>query len=93
MFGCVFGYAVIGILVLSAVFAIHLYKAERQGYWAFDYWEAAFPMIEKKISIDQLIWSILIWPVRLIQFIAIVGVFYDIYDYRKCGPRRRKGWL
>ena len=93
MFGCLFGYAVIGILVLGVTFTIHLIKAEMQGYWALDYWEVVFPMIEKKISIGELVWSILIWPVRLIQFIAIVGVFYDIYDYRKYGPRRRKGWL
>lgn len=93
MFGYVFGYAVIGILTLSAVFVIHLFSAERQGYWAFDYWEVAFPMIESKVGIRQLVWSILIWPVRLMQFIAIVGVFYDLYDYRKYGPRKRKGWL
>jgi len=93
MFGYVFGYAVVGILVLSTVFVIHIYRAERQGYWAFDYWEAAFPMFETKLTFRQLMWSIAIWPVRLWQFIAIVRVFYDIYDYRKYGPRTRKGWL
>lgn len=93
MFSFALGYAIIGIIIICSVAIVHLYSAESQGYAAFDYWEEALPIIEKKVTADELLWSLIIWPIRLWQFIAIVKVFYDIYDWRKYGPRRRKGWL
>ena len=86
-------YAYVGILVFGLVVAMHLLHAEKQGYEAFDYWEVAFQEIESKLTWKQLVWSVAIWPVRVIQFVGLVGVFYDIYDYKKYGPRTRKGWL
>lgn len=93
MFGFIFGYMVVGIVACSAVVIIHLISAESQGYEALDYWEEAFPIIERKITVGELIWSMVIWPVRIWQSTAFVQVFYDSYDYKKYGPRTRKGWL
>lgn len=87
------GYAIIGIIICGLVVIIHLVSAESQGYEALDYWEAAFPIIEKQVTAGELLWSMTIWPIRLWQFASMVKVFYDIYDYKKYGPRRRKGWL
>lgn len=86
-------YIIIGIVIFALVMIIHLVSAETQGYWAFDYWEAAFPIIQSKVTISELIWSMIIWPIRIWQFVSMVSTFYDIYDYRKYGPRRRRWGL
>ena len=93
MLGMLLMYWMVGIIVCCLVVIIHLFNAERQGYWAFDYWEGALPEIEGKPTTSQLLWSMCIWPIRLWQFIVFVPTFYDIYQWRKYGPRTRKGWL
>ena len=93
MLGSVLCYILLGIIVSSLIVVIHLVSAEMQGYRAFDYWDGAIPIIESKLTTSQLIWSMIIWPIRLVQFFALVDTFYSIYDWRKYGPRRRRRGL
>ena len=93
MLGMVLMYVVVGMIVCSLVIVVHLISAQTQGYWAFEYWEVAFPEIESKISVSMLLWSMIIWPIRLWQFVTLVPTFYDVYDWRKYGPRRRRWGL
>lgn len=89
----IFSYFVVGACLFNGIVFIHKCSAESQGYWAFDYWEVAGPEIRSRMSKAQMLWSIIIWPIRTIQFISLIDMFYDIYDYRKSGPRKRRRGL
>ena len=93
MFGTAIMYMAVGMITYSLVVFIHLISAQMQGYSAFEYWEVALPEIETRLTPLVFLWSIIIWPIRLWRLIAIIPTLYDVYDWRKYGPRRRKGWL
>lgn len=86
-------YLTLGLIALVVVFSIHLVKAERQGYEAVDYWDYIVQEIDSEKLAVGFMKCLFMWPVRLIQFVAVIDVFYDVYDYWKSGPRTRKGWL
>ena len=86
-------YLGLGVIVVGVVCSIHLYKAESQGYEAIDYWDYVFQTMDQEKMAVGLAKGFIIWPIRMTQFIAVIGEFYDIYDYRKYGPRTRRGWL
>lgn len=78
----VLDYVVIGFVTVCAVVLMHILRAERRGYRAFNYWEdEVFPNMSR-ISSRQWVWSITIWPIRVWQFIAISHVLYEAYRHR-----------
>lgn len=90
MLGMALMYVVVGMIVFGLVILVHLISAESRGYWAFNYWEAALPEIEYKPTTSQFILTMIIWPIRLWQFIALIPTFYDVYTRRPCVSRRRR---
>ena len=75
-------YTVIGLVTVCAVVLLHILRAEWRDYRAFDYWEnEVFPNISK-ISASQWTWSIMIWPIRVWQFIVVSHVLYEAYRHK-----------
>lgn len=75
-------YVAIGLVTVCATILAHILIAERRGYRAFNYWEdEVFPNISK-ISGQQWVWSILIWPIRVFQFIVVSHVLYEAYRHK-----------
>lgn len=85
--GC---YYVIGIFASVIMAGIHLIKAEYKGYAALDYWDAAFPIVEKQVTLSRFIIGWTIWPIRLWQGAVILKSMYDAYDYRKYRPTKTR---
>lgn len=76
-------YVVIGLVTACAAVAVHILRSERRGYRAFNYWKNMVLPNMKRISADQWTWSIAIWPIRVIQFIAISHVLYEAYEHER----------
>lgn len=74
-------YVAIGMVFMTALCLTHLIVAEIRKYNAFDYWKEEFPKFEKQLKPGKILFNLLIWPVRFIQFAAICHLMYDVYDY------------
>lgn len=84
-------YYVIGILAVTIMVTVHLIKAEVKGYAAIDYWNTVGPELEKQITIAKLLIGWTIWPVRLLQGRVLLKEMYDVYDYLKYRPAKKRG--
>ena len=93
MFGMIIMYIAIGMITCGLVMFIHIVSAQIQGYLAFEYWEVALHEFDSNLTPLKFVWGMIIWPIILYKIIALVPMFYDVYDWRKYGPRTRKGWL
>lgn len=77
----VLGYVVLGFLCIWAAAFIHLLTAEKRGYRACAYWEEnIFPVIKnEKYRTLKVIFGLIIWPVRFIQFLLSIKRLYEEY--------------
>ena len=75
-----------GIISVSAAVIIHLAKAEGDGYDALNWWsEHKFDAIHEHRTTNTLLlvlWGIIIWPVRIIQFIRGIKKYYAKYELK-----------
>ena len=85
--GC---YYVIGILALDVMVAAHLIRAEYKGYAALEYWETGRPELERHVTISKLLIGWTLWPVRMLQGRVLLKEMYDVYDYLKYRPTKKK---
>lgn len=76
-------YLALGISSIAVLWLAHSIIAEIKGYRAFDFWDGAFPIIQKNLKPSKLFVDLLIWPVRFIQFAALLRVMYDEYQYMR----------
>lgn len=82
MLGIMLDYIMIGFVTICAVILVCILTAELRGYRAFDYWEDEVLPNIAKVSGSQWIWSILIWPIRVWQFIALSDILYESYKHK-----------
>ena len=85
--GC---YYAIGILAVTVMVVSHLIKAEHTGYAALEYWDKVRPELEKQVTISKFLIGWTLWPVRLLQGRVLLKEMYDVYDYLKYRPTKKK---
>ena len=76
-------YLIVGVLSIAVLWLVHSVVAEIRGYRAFDYWDGAFPIIEKNLKPSKLLFNLLVWPVRFVQIAALLRIMYDEYQYMR----------
>jgi len=75
------GYLVIGYASLFVVVMIHIIKAEKAGYDCLNWWGKHTANIGNQID-DNFIIGLIIWPVRLMQFIIDIPEYYEQYGFK-----------
>ena len=70
--------------------AAHLIRAEYKGYAALEYWETVRPELERHVTISKLLIGWTLWPVRMLQGRVLLKEMYDVYDYLKYRPTKKK---
>lgn len=81
----VFGYLLLGCIAMYVAAFIHLWNAEKKGYDALYYWRYEGSSITCdyiKNSKHEVIFGIIIWPVRLVQFYMDMDKYYELYGLK-----------
>ena len=77
-------YLVIGVIAIYGSAAIHLVQAESKGYKAVDFWsEYSGALADMPVLDGSLVLGLILWPVRLAQFIMSFPDLYDMYELRE----------
>lgn len=74
----VLNYLIVGLVTVFGVALIHLIIAEQKGYDALKYWNT-HDLIFKDSDLIKAIFGLMIWPIRVIEFIATNNL-YELYD-------------
>lgn len=77
-----FIYLIVGLITIFCVVSIHLIKAELKGFAAFDWWDKHNPQIgeTRESSVVKFIFGLMIWPMRVIEFVESIDDLYKAYD-------------
>lgn len=82
----IFGYLAIGYASLFAAIMIHMIKAEKAGYDCLDWWSKRianyYPRQHDNLIDGNFIIGMIIWPIRLAQFIADIPKYYEEYGFK-----------
>lgn len=81
----ILGYLLIGLVTIYVTVFIHFIKAEMNGYCCMDWWRENFDLpntLSTNQGKYQFIIGMIIWPVRLYQFIDMIPELYQAYDIR-----------
>lgn len=79
-------YILIGVVAIYVAMLAHLISAEMKGYDAIDWWYYRADSIRKEIRNNHkhnVIFGIIIWPVRIVQFKIIIAEYYDLYELKQ----------
>lgn len=78
------GYLVLGLIMIYGSAFIHIVYAEMNGYECIKWWEEHQDIIRSQINNNRVsyVYGLIIWPIRLIQFINSMPELYDQYDRR-----------
>lgn len=84
------GWMISGYLVMVATITIHVFKAEAKGYAAFKYFgdhvedvtEEVGEMFQKQESFLQLVWGLIVWPVRWTSLMDEFPKLYEEYELK-----------
>lgn len=74
-------YVVIGIVALFLASCIHIFKALRMGY-SIETIRSVLDLdsVYERTNIARIILGLLIWPIRLIQFIMAQEDYFMLYE-------------
>jgi hypothetical protein len=76
-------YLIIGFATTYVFVVVHLIQAEAKGYNAISWWIESNQTVfsaERKTIVPNFMMGIIIWPVRLAEFIAQIPDLYDSYE-------------
>ena len=75
------GYIILGIICIYGVAAVHLATADIRGYKALEWWtEEKGKRLRADTTKKDVIIGVLIWPIRLIEFINVIPDLYTLYE-------------
>ena len=76
------GWMVLGYISVFVALMIHLLRAINNGYDPVDFWNNYIADFKgnTKFKAIKLIFGLIIWPVRLIQFLTWIPELYEMYD-------------
>lgn len=69
-----------GFVVIMVVSYVHLYDAEKRGYDAINYW--CNYSVNMHFSPACFIFGLIIWPIRVAQFVIGIPDLYEVYDLK-----------
>lgn len=77
-------YLVGGFVVVYASVFIHLVRAWNKGYDVVKYWkeQELENEFEEPMDYAKFAWGLIIWPVRLIEFLDEIPDLYEQYELR-----------
>ena len=78
-------YLLIGFGTLYAVILLHLIKAEKEGYAAFEWWHRRNENMSPDFYIANseklsFVLGMIIWPIKVTNFIINIPNYYEQYD-------------
>ena len=76
------GWMVLGYCTMCVALLIHLWRAIDKGYDPVDFWNDYLKEFkgETKFKGIKLIFGLIIWPVRVMQFLTWIPELYEMYD-------------
>lgn len=74
-------YLSIGLISVYLTAVVHLIRAEIKGYAACDWWNK-FKSGVGKVPISSYIFGLMIWPIRLAEFIVVIPDLYETYELK-----------
>ena len=79
-----FVYLIVGFITMFGVTLIHVIRAELKGFAAFDWWDKHNPPYRETIesSLIKFLFGMMIWPIRVIQFMMGIEDLYEAYDQK-----------
>lgn len=82
MLGFLLGWMLGGLLIMYVVVFTHLLIMERKGFAACDWWRERIPGMLNGINykVIRFIFGLIIWPIRLIQFLMFIPDTYETYE-------------
>ena len=72
----ILGYLVIGFVAIYATAVIHVIRAESLGYNCAEWWIDFMQEFEDDVTAIKYIIGLIIWPLRLAEFIIYIPEFY-----------------
>ena len=76
------GWMLLGFVVIFTTIFIHVLMAEKRGYRALEWLSCASKKAKSNAdhTVIKLIFGLLIWPVRLTQFLMKLPYYYSKYE-------------
>ena len=75
-------YLLLGVVVLYGVILAHFITSEMKGYKSIEWWTEHNSDMRKDISWQKVIFGLIIWPVRIIQFLLSIQKLYEAYSQK-----------
>ena len=79
-------YLIVGYVTIFCAMLIHLIRAESKGYAAIDWWDKNNPIQmydATGTTVIRFLFGIMIWPIRVIQFLTSISDLYELYDHKQ----------
>ena len=74
---------VLGFCVIYVSAFVHLFRAEMKGYDAICWWVRTTPPVYESSNIVLLfILGLMIWPIRLYEFVSSIPQYYEQYELK-----------
>lgn len=75
----------IGLISIFMVTTGHLIVSYVKGYDSFEWWAKHGSEINRNLENKEILFVIglMIWPIRLVQFVSSIPVLYEVYDLRE----------
>ena len=75
-------YLLLGVVVSYGVILAHIIMSEMKGYKSIEWWAKHNSDTRKDISWKEVIFGLIIWPVRIIQFLLSIQKLYEVYSQK-----------
>lgn len=70
-----------GLFTILATVTAHLVRADQKGYDPWTYWDKENSTVfADKLWVVKFLFGLMIWPIRLYQFVKGIPNLYDQYD-------------
>ena len=76
------GYLASGFVSLWLAVVIHMIKAESAGYDCLNWWKERISAEGDNLIDESFIIGMLLWPLRLTQFIIDIPNYYEEYGFK-----------
>ena len=74
----------IGFCVIYVVIIVHLVRATMKGYDAMGWWKRnSPPLFGSSDHVSQTTLGLMIWPIRLYEFISSIPQYYEEYELKQ----------
>ena len=75
---------ILGFCVIYVVICVHLVRATMKGYDAIGWWKkSSLPLFGSSDDVLRYTLGLMIWPIRLYEFISSIPQYYEEYELKQ----------